>query len=371
MRFLALLLALCAQASGAYSFYRTIDIDPTLAGASDSSHFRLLVKGTYSYLATTGHGGEVQSASGYDVGFFTSSACTTKLDWQTELYTATDGTVLYHVALPAALSHTVITRIYQCTGDASITVDQSNTTGTFSSSHGDISVYHLGDGSSLSAADATGVFNGTVNGAAATTGAIDGGASFGGSQNITMGSLTQADSLTAGAVEFYVSSAAYDGGFAAYHSGPSLNNIGASFPAASNGTMDFYVGANTPIYHSTKTDWALNTLYSVAYTWDGSNVKIYVNGAPDSTTSSAAGTVSGSTAPVCLGSYCFGPSGATTGGFLTGKLDEVRISSVARSADYFTARWNNESSPSTFYAIGPQTAVGGATAAHRLRVVIH
>lgn len=371
MKTFALLLALCVQASGAYSFYRTIDIDPTLVGSSDSSSFRLLFKGTYSYLATTGHSGQVQSGSGYDVGFFTSSACTTKLAWETELYTATDGTVLYWVKLPSVLSHTVATRIYLCYGDASISVDQSNTTGTFATGLGDISVYHLGNGASLSAADATGVFSGTVNGAAATTGAIDGGASFGGAQNINMGSVTQTDSIAAGTVEFYGSSSAYDGGFLVYHAGPSLNNIGVSFPASSSGTMDFYVGANTPIYHSTKTNFALNTLYSIAYAWDGSNVKIYVNGSLDSTTPSAAGTVSGSASPLCLASFCFGPAGATTGGFLTGNLDEVRMSNVARSADYITARYNNENSPATFYTVGSETAVGSGASPHHLRVVIN
>jgi hypothetical protein len=38
--------------------------------------------------------------------------------------------------------------------------------------------------------------------------------------------------------------------------------------------------------------------------------------------------------------------------YLNGALDEVRISNIARSADWIKTEYNNQKSPSTFYAYG-------------------
>jgi hypothetical protein len=47
-----------------------------------------------------------------------------------------------------------------------------------------------------------------------------------------------------------------------------------------------------------------------------------------------------------------GPGGPNS---FNGILDEVYYSNVTRSSDYITARFNNLSSPSTFYTVGPYT----------------
>src|SRR6202034_4279174 len=47
----------------------------------------------------------------------------------------------------------------------------------------------------------------------------------------------------------------------------------------------------------------------------------------------------------------------------TGTLDEVRISSSARSGDWITAEYNNESSPSTFYSVWEAASAGGGSGA--------
>ena len=43
-----------------------------------------------------------------------------------------------------------------------------------------------------------------------------------------------------------------------------------------------------------------------------------------------------------------------TAQFWNGTIDEVRISSSARSADWIAAEYNNQSSPSTFYNFGAE-----------------
>jgi hypothetical protein len=47
----------------------------------------------------------------------------------------------------------------------------------------------------------------------------------------------------------------------------------------------------------------------------------------------------------------------TFGDSLSGILDEIRISNTARSADWITTEYNNQSATSTFYTMGAQTAL--------------
>lgn len=41
------------------------------------------------------------------------------------------------------------------------------------------------------------------------------------------------------------------------------------------------------------------------------------------------------------------------GQFFSGKIDELRISTITRSANWITTEYNNQASPSTFYTVGP------------------
>lgn len=44
---------------------------------------------------------------------------------------------------------------------------------------------------------------------------------------------------------------------------------------------------------------------------------------------------------------------------LTGSGDEVRVSNIARSADWIATQYNNQNAPGTLYAIGAQEGPGG------------
>src|SRR5260370_31555489 len=48
---------------------------------------------------------------------------------------------------------------------------------------------------------------------------------------------------------------------------------------------------------------------------------------------------------------------APTNAYFDGTMDEVEISTVARSADWIAAQFNNQSSPQTFYSVLPQNLV--------------
>jgi hypothetical protein len=73
---------------------------------------------------------------------------------------------------------------------------------------------------------------------------------------------------------------------------------------------------------------------------------LYQDGAP---VASASATNSGrsSTEGVVIG--------YSNAGYFNGRLDQVEISNLDRSANWIAAEYNNQHSPSTFYTIGPIT----------------
>ncbi|MCU0722747.1 MAG: IPT/TIG domain-containing protein [Planctomycetes bacterium] len=81
------------------------------------------------------------------------------------------------------------------------------------------------------------------------------------------------------------------------------------------GRKNLYTRANLPLGA-----WA-----HLAAVWDGTELRFYVNGVPDSSR-----PVSGSPAPLPAGRILVGSSGPASGAFLHGRLDEVRISSGPR-----------------------------------------
>ena len=96
--------------------------------------------------------------------------------------------------------------------------------------------------------------------------------------------------------------------------------------------------------------------------WDGSSsVNLYNNGALNNETSIAAGTL---TTISSANNTNIGRTG--DGGEYApydGLIDEVRVSSVVRSANWITTEYNNQNSPATFYTLGSQEAApAGSTA---------
>ncbi|TFH17976.1 MAG: DUF2341 domain-containing protein [Lentisphaerales bacterium] len=90
----------------------------------------------------------------------------------------------------------------------------------------------------------------------------------------------------------------------------------------------------------------------IAMTHDGVNIRVYKNGIPRATTSQAA------TLNDDDGILRFGANSATLNNFFDGALDEVRISSTARSMEWIQASAESVLSNSMFNAYGPVEVVG-------------
>src|SRR5205085_4696663 len=154
---------------------RQMTIDHTKV-PSAQSNFAVLVSVTDPALKTIVNGGHVANANGYDIGFYADSGGTTKLKWEVEKYNGTTGNLIAWVKIPS-VSSTTDTLFYLFYGDPSITTDQSDPVNTWDSNFK--AVYHLGNGTTLSATDSTGGNNGTlVNSPTASAGKINGAAHF-------------------------------------------------------------------------------------------------------------------------------------------------------------------------------------------------
>jgi hypothetical protein len=84
--------------------------------------------------------------------------------------------------------------------------------------------------------------------------------------------------------------------------------------------------------------------YHIVGTYDGSQIRLYINGALAGTPTSITGRIASTNDPCYVGRY--------TTPYFNGTIDEVRISNVSRSVDWILTEYNNQLNPSTFYSVG-------------------
>ena len=328
-----------------YSWRGTITINHDVGGhlsTADLTDFPVLISGTYAELAHTTHGGYATDLNGYDIVFFTASdGSGTKLSHEIESYNHETGAIVAWVKIPTydADADTVI---YVFAGNASVSTSQQNETGTWNA--GFAGVWHVPNGTTLTLLDSTsnnndgGIGGGDGTGITAATGKIGGGAAFntGLYVRITVGSGASLQ-VSVFTYELWVNSAVGRSLI-----GGSYANSSPKLDMAANGQLIFdkqsiiRIGAstsNTPL-----SEWA-----HVAVTYDASgNYAFYINGV-----ASGSGT---NLQTFSFASMWFGNAG--NWGNYVGSMDEVRVSSVARSANWIHTEYSNQSNPGTFYSLG-------------------
>jgi RHS repeat-associated protein len=218
-------------------------------------------------------------------------------------------------------------------------------------------VWHLPNGTTLSATDSTNnANNGTLDYApVAGSGHIDGAASLTSAsfQDINFGA---GGSLNPAAVTLsaWVKAASFPGPYQAV-----INKRGASgyhqILVRSDGKLALYVlGANGGSQYdgSGTNTLSAGTWYYLTLTYDSATgLTGYVNGAVDGSGGAQGNLASNS------GSTYIGFDG---GRWWNGAIDEVRVSSAARSAGWIATEYNNQSSPATFYTVGGAQSQGGS-----------
>lgn len=174
-----------ASCGNGYSFCRTVTVDHTQAGTTDSSSFTVLASTTLTSLKTVANGGDINNTVSFngqtapaDLVFSTTSDCGTLMSWDFDHYVATTGEIEAWVLL-TTLSHSSDTVFYMCYSKPSVSTYQGGSIGAAWDSGYQV-VSHFADGSTLSLNDSTSNGRtGTANtfGMTATSSAvIDGGA---------------------------------------------------------------------------------------------------------------------------------------------------------------------------------------------------
>lgn len=332
--------------SGPATFKRSITIDHTKCGSSDSTNFPVLVSGTYTYLKTTGNGGDVQSSSGYDIFFTSDSAGSTLLSWEQVNWGATTGTVEYWVKVPT-VSASTDTVIYIWYGNAATSSFQGGALGSAWNSNFK-HVLHVKDGTTLNVTESTSNGNdGTNSGGTAATGQIDGGAGFTAGSKITMvkNLASIIGSSASHSISFWVKFTTHTATDYLVDL-DSANSIGAFINIKSGDSVEWgYTSYRS--YSSVVTTTGVWYYFAFQKTAAGDNGGLYKNGVLQS---SYAGTLGNPNTAASTGSQwgAYHSSGVLC---LDGVMDEMRISDVARGADWFLTEYNNQSSPSTFYTV--------------------
>jgi len=341
---IAFALPMMAAYPNGYSYRRAITIDFTkLTGTV--TDFPVAVAGTYSYLATTANGGLVTNGSGFDI-VFTAADGVTSLSCEQESYSATTGAVAYWVKVPS-VSHTVNTTIYMYYGNSGISTSQCTASAVWTSNWR--GVWHLPNGSTLSAADSTSnANNGTFSSPTATAGQIDGAAAYTAVGGIT---VTNSASINISGTNV-LSLSAWVKRAATNTTGIVINKEqagtgGYSFsvgvaPATTNqikltkyGVVDITIGT-----FPADTNW-----HHLVAVFSGTGVVLYIDGVSNATSGNTQ-NFNATTNNLVIG------GGAAS--VWNGSLDEARVSNTALSADWVKAEYNNQSSPSTFYTVGSQ-----------------
>lgn len=332
-----------------YSFVRTITIDHTKVPNSDQVNFPFLLSTTEPEFRSTANGGHVTNGNGDDIIFTSDLAGNNVLPFEQESYNASTGGVIYWVKIPE-LSHTTDTVIYMWYGNSNITASQQNPSGVWDSNY--VGVWHLPNGTTLSANDSTAnANNGTISSATATAGKIDGAAAFNGSSAINLGSSITTGEMNTVELWAYIQNLGSAQALVS-HSG---SGSGIEVLIFSNSVCAYVMGSSQSFLCSTD-GVALSAWNHIVLTQGGpsSTMTLYINGV-------AVGTTSTPTSISNPPNLEFGVWANASGRYFNGSLDEVRISSAARSADWIAAEYSNQTSPS-FYALSSENVTITPTA---------
>lgn len=334
----------------AFSYYSPVTVN-TSQVPSAQTDFPMLISYTDARLKTVGNGGHVQNANGYDIRPYSDSGLTSALSYELERYNASTGEVIMWVKIA---SIDVGSIVYLAYGDTTLTTNGSSTS-TWNAAYK--AVWHLGNGTTLSPNDSTSnARNGTLIGSpTAVAGQIDGAmySEVTGDRSMNASDTGLPTGAASRTIQAWISpqGAFTANGVLAYGTPFATSQLfGFRFTASNNlqftGWSDDY-----DLTYS----FSLNTFYHIVCTYDGTNVKFYINGSLQGTSGSKTlNTVLPGT--MYVGDTAWAAQG---GAEFTGYIDEVRISNTNRLADWITTEYNNQVAPSTFATLGTEVPVAG------------
>jgi len=342
-----------------FSCNRRITIDSTkVAGSSDLTNFPFLLKiQNDCNIQTAANGGSVQNSSGWDIIFIDSDGVT-QLDHEIEDYDGTTGDLTAWVRVPT-LPYNSDKDIYMYYGKSGLTCDPSNATGVWDSNYE--AVYHLNDDFEDSTShnrDATAEDTDTY------ASVIADGENFGPQDEIAIGNWNfSGDELT---LQTWARFDDFDqDDTRVFSKANATGEQGHVFMLGLGGTGENYLrmriktgtddltGTTTTV--DTDDPLSTGTWYLIAGTYDGANMRLLSNGV-EVHSAAKTGNLRVNSWNIALGNHPGNTS--TTYTSMDGKLDEVRILSVVRSANWLRTEYNNQDAPDSFYSMSQDTCGG-------------
>jgi len=316
-------------------------------------------------------------SNGYDI-LFTAGDEVTKLQHEIESFNGTSGNLTAWVMIPS-LSATVDTDIYMYYGNAG-SGNSENATGVWDSNYK--MVQHLED--STSGTD--NITDSTVNANHGTdyntptlgaTGQIDGAIGFNGSdQYVDTGSSFQTTLRGGFTISFWIKPT--DGQ-------PAIaQTIMGSTNAADEDRLNIQVKpegkpliayesnnnvaramTNAVVLSNGQEDWHQIVVVADNTTGGVGGLKVYFDGSEQTLDATYNGDTSGvtfadwtSADEIFISAY---DNNGTPGSHFAGIIDEVRISSSTRTADWITTSYNNQNNPAAFITLGPEIGTPSVT----------
>ena len=326
--------------------YRKMITINHLKVAADLTYFPVLISLTDTDLASK------TQTNGYDIVFIDDSG--SKLAHEIESFNRGAGTLIAWVNVPS-LSSISDTILYIYYGNPSAT-NQQDVTGTWDANYA--MVTHLKEATGT-LHDSTSYNNdGTANGVVqGVTGKIDGAASFSGASSYIECANHASLNPTRVTLKAWIKPATISGTRPIVEKYDYLAGKGSYLIRQVDndilfdlliGTADHLVWANDVLQ--------IGNWYYVVGTFDGSSLKVYVN---DNTPvqSSWTGNIISSDQTLKIGTR--GNDKTPTSFFFNGIIDEVTVSSLARSANWISTEYNNQNSPSTFYNVESEEELQG------------
>jgi hypothetical protein len=352
-------LALGAPQGGLFQYKRQITIN-ALSCSETLSNFPVLISLSGSWLRTQANdptNGRISNANGYDIIFRDST--NNQLYHEIEEYDggASAGTLVAWVRVPSLPQ--AGTTIYMYYGNAAITSPTANPTGVWDTNYQ--SVWHLGS----NLLDSTNSNNdGTDSGGSSSvTGKVGLGRSFDGVNDYIYTTNAITSGYTNLTLEAWVKTSSATGV-------PILSFEGNNRTGTTNAYWDsgLYVGTDHYLYFYVYYDATNYFPHAVGSYNDGT--WHHLVGVSNSATGSTYVYVDGSQADTAgrtdldttsrywrIGSYKNVDSVAGADGYFNGQVDEVRISTAARSACWIRTEYDNQKVNSTLVTVG---AEGGA-----------
>jgi hypothetical protein len=340
---------------GTWGYRKAITIDHNKLASSTNetyANFPVLISVTDSDLVSHA------SSTGADI-LFTTNDGLTKLNHEIETYASSTGNLVAWVNVGSAgLSTSTDTTLYMYYGNSSAT-DQQTATSTWDSNFA--AVYHMketltGNGqlvydSTVNAVNATSTGLVSWAGSQQVPGQVGGSLNFNTTYLISSSTVLRVVRTT---TEAWVKTTSTDKAILVDLSLPKFGDLPYAMDITSTGLARFYVKSAGVIYSATST-MAVNdnNWHSIVGTYDGTTMRLYIDGVLNITDTSYSGDL-----PL-VGILDIGSDGNSR--IMLGQVDEMRISSLARSADWVATEFANQNSPSSFVSAGvEQTEISGA-----------